>query len=90
MFLAVSSLFTVQAAGKEYKATFKIAMTQTPAHPYALGANKFAELVKERTNGRINVKVFMDSTLAKGEREALAQFFHEMRYMVFGKSSLLS
>ena len=71
VFLAISSLFGVQAAEKEFKATFKIAMTQTPAHPYALGANKFAELVKERSNGRIQVKVFTDSTLAKGEREAI-------------------
>ena len=46
-------------------------MTQTAAHPYALGANKFGDLVKERTNGRIPLKVFTDSTLAKGEREML-------------------
>jgi tripartite ATP-independent transporter DctP family solute receptor len=68
------SFFSAQAAEpakNEFTATYKIAMTQTPAHPYALGANKFGDLVKERTNGRIQFKVFTDSTLAKGEREML-------------------
>ena len=60
-----------EPAAGDYKATFKITMTQTSAHPYGVGATKFAELIKERTNGRIQAKVFNDSQLAKGEREML-------------------
>jgi tripartite ATP-independent transporter DctP family solute receptor len=47
----------------------KITMTQTKGHPYEIGAQKFADLVKERTGGRIEATVFTDSQLAKGERE---------------------
>ncbi|MFT3960331.1 TRAP transporter substrate-binding protein [Propionivibrio sp.] len=66
--------FSLQSSlvqAEPFTATYKVTMTQTAAHPYALGANKFGDLVKERTNGRIQLKVFTDSTLAKGEREML-------------------
>ena len=71
--LVLMSAFVQAAepAAGDYKATFKITMTQTSAHPYGVGATKFAELIKERTNGRIQAKVFNDSQLAKGEREML-------------------
>jgi tripartite ATP-independent transporter DctP family solute receptor len=55
----------------EFKAQLKLA-TMTPAsHTYNQGANKFAELVKERSKGRIEVKVYPDGQLGKGERELL-------------------
>lgn len=60
----------VQAAD-DFKANFKVTMTQAITHPYALGALKFGELIKERTNGRLQVTVYSDSQLAKGEREML-------------------
>ncbi len=71
--LLLTSFSLVQGAepAKDFTATYKVTMTQTPAHPYALGANKLGEVIKERTNGRIQLKVFTDSTLAKGEREML-------------------
>mgnify|MGYP003586494520 CR=1 FL=1 len=55
----------------EFKANYKLTMTQTAQHPYGLGATKLAELVKERTNGRIIITVYNDSQLAKGEREMI-------------------
>ena len=69
--LSFSLQSSVVQAADQFTATYKVTMTQTAAHPYALGANKFGDLVKERTNGRIPLKVFTDSTLAKGEREML-------------------
>ena len=55
----------------EFKAQLKLA-TMTPLiHTYNQGANKLAELVKERSKGRIEVKVFSDGQLGKGERELL-------------------
>ena len=55
----------------EFKANFKLTMTQSAQHPYGLGATKLAELMKERTNGRITITVYNDSQLAKGEREMI-------------------
>ena len=49
----------------------KVTMTQSATHPYGVGAQKFADLMKERTNNRIQITVFTDSQLAKGEREML-------------------
>ena len=77
---AILALFVLSLAGcgsskpaaeqkGEYKANLKLTMTQSAQHPYGLGAAKLAELVKERTNGRINITVYNDSQLAKGERE---------------------
>jgi tripartite ATP-independent transporter DctP family solute receptor len=55
----------------EYKATMKLTSTQTKDHPYNVGAQKFADLIKERTNGRIQITIYPDSQLGKGEREML-------------------
>jgi tripartite ATP-independent transporter DctP family solute receptor len=68
--LSVSLPFS-QVRAAEFTATYKVAMTQTAAHPYALGANKMGDIIKEKTKGRIQIKVFTDSQLAKGEREFL-------------------
>lgn len=57
------------AAAAEYKATWKLASTQSMDHPYMVGAQKFADLMKERTNGRITVKLYPSNQLGKGERE---------------------
>lgn len=56
---------------QESKTQLKIA-TMTPAsHMYSQGAQKFADLIKERTNGRIEITVYPDGQLGKGERELL-------------------
>lgn len=59
------------ASAQEFSANYKITMTQTAAHPYGVGAQKFADLLKERTKGRITATVYTDSQLAKGEREMI-------------------
>lgn len=59
------------AAKTEYKAQLKLATLTTKSHTYNLGADKFAQLVKERSKGRIEVKVYPDGQLGKGEREVL-------------------
>ncbi len=60
-----------EPAKNDYKANFKVTMTQAATHPYAIGARKFGDLIKERTQGRLQVTVYTDSQLAKGEREML-------------------
>lgn len=56
-------------ASAQYKATLKLASVTAPDHFYNVGARKFAELIKERTGGRIGIKVYPAGQLGKGERE---------------------
>jgi tripartite ATP-independent transporter DctP family solute receptor len=55
----------------EFKAQLKLASLTPMSHTYNQGALKFADLVKERSNGRIQVTVYPDGQLGKGERELL-------------------
>jgi len=65
----LATFFWVSTAKAEYKATLKLACTQSMDHPYMVGAQRFADLVKERTKGRITVKLYPSNQLGKGERE---------------------
>lgn len=68
LFLGLTLLITMPA---QAKTTLKLA-TVTPAHhAYAVGAEEFARLVNEGTNGEVIVKVFSGGQLGKGERELL-------------------
>ena len=58
-----------QAGAAEFRATMKLGSTQPSDHPYMVGAQKFADLIKERTNGRITINLYPSSQLGKGERE---------------------
>jgi len=55
----------------QYKTTMKLASATAPDHPYNAGAQEFADLIKERTNGRIQIKIYPSLQLGKGEREML-------------------
>ena len=57
------------AASAQYKTTMKLASVTPTDHFYNVGARKFAELVKERTGGRIDIRVYPAGQLGKGERE---------------------
>ncbi len=65
----MAMVWTGPVAAAEYKATLKLASTQSMDHPYMVGAQKFADLLKERTNGRITTKLYPSNQLGKGERE---------------------
>jgi tripartite ATP-independent transporter DctP family solute receptor len=65
----IAIVWTGASVAAEYKATLKLASTQSMDHPYMVGAQKFADLIKERTNGRIMVKLYPSNQLGKGERE---------------------
>jgi tripartite ATP-independent transporter DctP family solute receptor len=61
--------WTGAAAAAEYKAAMKLASVMDINHPYLVGSQKFADLIKERTNGRITIKLYPSYQLGKGERE---------------------
>jgi len=62
-------VWTGPLAAAEYKATMKLASTQSMDHPYMVGAQKFADLIKERSKGRITIRLYPSNQLGKGERE---------------------
>lgn len=53
------------------KYTWRLAETHPPDYPTTLGDKKFAELVYERTNGRIKIEVFPSGQL--GEEKAVIE-----------------
>jgi tripartite ATP-independent transporter DctP family solute receptor len=69
--LAAPSLGLAQPA---YKAEYKLSVVGNRPIPFAEGAFQWAELVTQRSNGRINLKVYPGSQLVGGDqtRELLA------------------
>ncbi|MBP8980238.1 MAG: TRAP transporter substrate-binding protein [Syntrophobacterales bacterium] len=55
----------------EAKMPLRLASVTAASHTYNLGAMRFAELVKERTKGRIEITVYPEGQLGKGEWELL-------------------
>jgi len=70
---ALLSLLVVASAfgASNYKAELKIASSTSMTHTYNVGAQYFAKLVEERTEGRFKFKFYPDGQLGKGERELL-------------------
>jgi tripartite ATP-independent transporter DctP family solute receptor len=67
--MALTLTWAGTAGAADYTVTWKLASTQSMDHPYMVGAQKFADLMKERTNGRIQTKLYPSNQLGKGERE---------------------
>ncbi|MBQ7618182.1 MAG: TRAP transporter substrate-binding protein DctP, partial [Desulfovibrio sp.] len=62
--LLVLSGFAVQAA--PYKQEYKLSVVPGQTSGWGMSAIYFAELVKEKTQGRVNIKVFCNSQLMSG------------------------
>jgi TRAP-type transport system periplasmic protein len=54
------------ADAPKFKEEYKLTLNVAPNFYWGIGATRFAELVKEKTGGRINVKPYYNSTLLKG------------------------
>ena len=68
---ALLALFATFVGAAPYKAELKLASATSITHTYNVGAQYFAKLVEERTDGRIKFKFYPDGQLGKGERELL-------------------
>jgi tripartite ATP-independent transporter DctP family solute receptor len=51
---------------EDFKTEYRMTVNVGPNFYWGMGAAKFAELVKEKTNGKINVKPYFGSALLKG------------------------
>jgi tripartite ATP-independent transporter DctP family solute receptor len=60
-----------KAFRSDFRGKFKLATVTPMEHAYSRGANRFADLVMERSGGRIQIIVYSDGKLGKGEKELL-------------------
>lgn len=58
---ALGLFSTVQAQVSEH--TFRISIAGAPGHPSVMGAEKWAELVKQKSGGKMTIKVFPNGLL---------------------------
>jgi tripartite ATP-independent transporter DctP family solute receptor len=66
-------LIPSQSQAGDFKKEYKMQINVHPQFYWGMGALKFVELVKERTNGRINIKPYWGSQLLKGAQLKSAQ-----------------
>jgi TRAP-type C4-dicarboxylate transport system substrate-binding protein len=72
----VATLATVVAAGaiaaparaQSYKAEYRVSTVVGNPFPWFLSAQKWADLVKERTAGRIAMKIYPGTSLVGGDQ----------------------
>src|SRR5262245_42571766 len=69
--LAAAALSPIQAADVKER-TIKFPVVNNIDHPQGLGAKKFAELVEQKSGGKIKLKVFPGGTLGGEQQVASA------------------
>jgi len=57
----------------QFKREYKLQLNVGPTYYWGMGAQKFADLVKEKTQGKMNVKPYFSSQLLKGAQLKSAQ-----------------
>jgi len=71
--LSLSLCFAAPGSAFEFKKEYKMQLNVGPTFYWGMGATKFAELVKEKTKGKMNVKPYYSSQLLKGAQLKSAQ-----------------
>lgn len=74
--LAVGLAAGDSVAAAQYKAEYKLSVVPGATSGWGLTAARFAELVRERTNGRINIKVYPSSQLLAGKQTSEFLMLH--------------
>jgi TRAP-type transport system periplasmic protein len=64
---AVAALIAVPAAA-DYKDEYRVSTVVPAPFPWGLAAERWAELVEERTDGRINMQIYPGAQLVAGEQ----------------------
>jgi tripartite ATP-independent transporter DctP family solute receptor len=60
--------FSVAAPAQTYKAEYKMSLVLGPPTPWGMAGKIWADLVKERTQGRINIKLYPGVSLIQGDQ----------------------
>ncbi|MBE2263494.1 MAG: DctP family TRAP transporter solute-binding subunit [Burkholderiaceae bacterium] len=64
----MATLPATALAQSNYKSEYRMSLVVGPAFPWGKGGQIWADLVKERTNGRINIKLYPGVSLIQGDQ----------------------
>ncbi len=59
---------TSTAHAADYKSEYKLSIVVSTAFPWGQGAQIWSDLVRERTDGRINIKIYPGTSLVQGDQ----------------------
>ena len=71
--ISIALLIPCQSQAGNFKKEYKMQINVGPQFYWGMGALKFVDLVKQRTNGQINIKPYWGSQLLKGAQLKSAQ-----------------
>ena len=71
--MAFSPSIVKNARAADFKKEYKLQVNVGPSFYWGIGATKFADLVREKTKGQINIKPYFGSALLKGAQLKSAQ-----------------
>ncbi|MBP6896520.1 MAG: DctP family TRAP transporter solute-binding subunit [Gammaproteobacteria bacterium] len=66
--VALATFSTGAAAQSAYKAEYKMSLVLGPPTPWGMAGKLWADMVKERTQGRINIKLYPGVSLIQGDQ----------------------
>lgn len=66
--LTVPALVAGAANAADYKAEYKLSTVLGKPFPWGVGGDRWAELVKEKTGGRITIKMYPGTSLVNGDQ----------------------
>jgi len=66
--LALAAVATSAAAQTKYRDEYRLSTVVGTAFPWGKSGERWAELVKQRTNGRINIKMYPGVSLVAGDQ----------------------
>jgi TRAP-type transport system periplasmic protein len=66
--LTAALLLPGAAAAADYKAEYKLSTVVGKPFPWGIGGDRWAELIREKTDGRINVKMYPGAALVNGDQ----------------------
>ncbi|MBO9355842.1 DctP family TRAP transporter solute-binding subunit [Bordetella petrii] len=65
---AAATLAMAPALAQNYKPEYKLSIVVGTTFPWGQGAQMWSDLVRERTDGRINIKVYPGTSLVQGDQ----------------------
>ena len=73
---------SMPASAQQYKDEYKLSTVLGEAFPWGWGAKRWADLVAEKTEGRIKIKVYPGTSLVSGDHESFADLEHHMGRLI--------